>query len=79
MRWSLPDTDPPPPVDLIQPSTRARLDLGLILPGVPPTARLQTAGSFGSGRTTHRVALSCVEEMDAEVLTWLRGAYKANT
>jgi hypothetical protein len=59
---------------LIQPTTRTRVDLGLVLPGAAPTGRLQATGSFGSDRTTHRVALSSVDEVNEEVLGWLGAA-----
>jgi hypothetical protein len=62
---------------IVQPSTRTRVDLGLRLPGVAPTARLLDAGSFGSGSITHRVALATPEEVDGELAAWLRAAYDA--
>jgi hypothetical protein len=62
---------------LIQASTKNRLDLGLKLPGVAPTERLQAAGGFGSGQITHRVALTSLAEVDHEVLGWLKAAYEA--
>lgn len=61
---------------VIQPTTKSRLDVGLKLPGVEPTARLQPAGSFGSGQVTHKVALSTPAEIDAELIAWLRQAYE---
>jgi hypothetical protein len=61
---------------LIQPSTKSRIDLGLKLPGVEPTARLQAAAGFGSGQITHRVALTSAADVDDEVLGWLKAAYK---
>lgn len=60
---------------LIQASTRTRVDLGLKLPGVTPTHRLQAAGTFGSGQMSHRVALTSPEQIDAELIGWLRQAY----
>lgn len=63
---------------LAQPSTRTRMDLGLVLPGVAPAERLVAAGSFGSGRITHRVALATPADVDAAVLSWLRTAYQDN-
>jgi Domain of unknown function (DUF4287)/Domain of unknown function (DUF5655) len=60
---------------LVQPSARNRVDLGLVLPGVEPTSRLRPAGSFGTGSTTHRVALASPVDVDAEVTGWLRMAY----
>ncbi|HXV41755.1 MAG TPA: DUF5655 domain-containing protein [Anaerolineae bacterium] len=61
---------------LIQASTKSRVDLGLKLPGVEPTERLQAAAGFGSGQITHRVALASEAEVDDEVLGWLKAAYE---
>jgi hypothetical protein len=52
------------------------VDLGLKLPGVEPTERLQAAAGFGSGQITHRVALTSEAEVDDEVLGWLKAAYE---
>jgi predicted transport protein len=60
---------------LLQPSTSTLLDLGLVLPGAEETPRLRPAGSFGSGRITHRVSLAHEDEIDAELTGWLRDAY----
>jgi hypothetical protein len=62
---------------LVQPSTRTRVDVGLRLPDVEATERLADAGSFGSGNITHRVALTAVDDVDAELQGWLRAAYDA--
>jgi predicted transport protein len=62
---------------LLQASTATRLDLGLVLPGVGETERLRPAGSFGSGRTTHRVAIATAQDVDAELGLWLHAAYDA--
>jgi predicted transport protein len=62
---------------LMQPSTATRLDVGLVLDGVAETDRLRPAGSFGSGRITHRVSLAHEDEIDAELTDWLRAAYDA--
>jgi hypothetical protein len=59
---------------LLQPTTKTRLDLGLILKGVEPTSRLEPSGSFNA-MFTHRVRLDTVAEIDAEVLGWLKAAY----
>jgi hypothetical protein len=61
---------------VIQPTTKTRLDVGLKLPGVEPTPRLQPAGSFGSGQVTHQVALTTPADIDAELTGWLRQAYE---
>jgi len=62
---------------LVQPSTKTRADLGLVLEGVRAGARLEASGSFGSGRITHRVALGSPREVDAEVKRWMRDAFDA--
>jgi len=60
---------------LLQPSTPTRLDVGLVLPDAQETQRLRPAGSFGSGRISHRVSLAHEDEIDAELTGWLRDAY----
>ncbi|WP_372786597.1 DUF5655 domain-containing protein [Phenylobacterium sp.] len=59
---------------LLQPSTAARLDLGLILKGRPPKGRLEASGSFNA-MFTHRVRLAGPADLDAEVKAWLKAAY----
>jgi predicted transport protein len=61
---------------LVQPSTATRVDLGLNLKGVEPTARLEASGSF-SAMCTHRVRLESVKDVDAEVKGWLKQAYES--
>jgi predicted transport protein len=60
---------------LLQPSTATRLELGLVLADAEETPRLRPAGSFGSGRISHRVSLAHEDEIDAELTGWLREAY----
>jgi predicted transport protein len=60
---------------LIQPSTKSRVDLGLVLPGVEPSGRLAASTNFGSGNINHRVALATTDDVDAEVEGWLLQAY----
>lgn len=61
---------------LLQPSTRTRLDLGFVLKGLEPQGRLEAAGSFNA-MVSHRVRLEAVDDVDAEVLGWLKAAYDA--
>lgn len=59
---------------IVQPSTKDRLDLGLILKGDPPAGRLEAAGSWNA-MVTHRVRIASPAEADGEVAAWLGEAY----
>lgn len=59
---------------LIKPATKTRIDLGLKLPGKPTTDRLGDSGPFGT-MCTHRVQLTSVEDIDDELIGWMREAY----
>src|SRR5262244_1063959 len=58
---------------MIQPSAAGRIDVGLILPGVPPAGRLEPAGSFNA-LFTHRVRVTSADDIDPELTEWLRAA-----
>jgi hypothetical protein len=59
---------------MIQPSTANRVDVGLILPPLPPTERLEAAGSWNR-LFTHRVRLTQPADVDSELIAWLKDAY----
>lgn len=59
---------------MIQPTTATRLDIGLILKGVPPTGRLESASSFNA-LFTHRVRVNILTDVDEQLITWLKQAY----
>jgi hypothetical protein len=61
---------------LVQPSTATRVDVGLNLKEAPASGRLEPSGSF-SEMVSHRVRVSSAEEVDAELIGWLRAAYEA--
>jgi predicted transport protein len=61
---------------LAQPSTKTRVDLGIQLKGVPPEGRLEPSGPFGT-MCSHRVRLESPDDVDEEVVAWLRRAYDA--
>ena len=61
---------------IVQAATKTRVDLGLNLKGVEGTDRLEGGNPFG-GMCTHKVRLSEVGEVDDQVVTWLRDAYRA--
>lgn len=61
---------------LVQPSTATRVDVGLNLKDAPAGGRLEPSGSF-SEMVSHRVRIGSVEEVDAELVGWLRAAYES--
>ncbi len=60
---------------LIQPSTRARVDVGLNLASAKATIRLEKSGSFNA-MVSHRVRLSVAEDVDEQLIAWLQRAYQ---
>lgn len=61
----------------LQPSTRTRFDLGLVMPeGMEAGGRLLPAKNVGSGRISHMVALTSPDEVDAQLIDWLRMAFE---
>jgi predicted transport protein len=62
---------------LIKPATKTRIDLGLKIVDKPVGGRLENSGPFGT-MCTHRVRLESLENIDEEVLGWLREAYDAS-
>lgn len=59
---------------LVQPSTRTRVDVGLNLKGVEATERLEVSGSFNA-MCSHRVRVTDRDQVDDELIAWLRRAY----
>ncbi|MFP7761449.1 DUF4287 domain-containing protein [Marisediminicola sp. LYQ134] len=59
---------------IVQPSA-SRLDLGIKLPDAATTERFAAAGSWNS-MVTHRVGLRASDDLDADVVDWLRRAYE---
>jgi hypothetical protein len=61
----------------VQPTTRTRVDLGLRLEGQKPGGRLQPSRIHETMQV--QIGLTSPEEVDDEVLAWLRKAYEQNT
>jgi hypothetical protein len=59
----------------VQATTKSRVDLGLRLDHTGPAGRLLVAKNIASGTINLRIALGGPEEVDQEVLGWLRRAY----
>ncbi|MDH3709372.1 MAG: DUF4287 domain-containing protein [Cyclobacteriaceae bacterium] len=60
---------------LIKPATKSRMDLGLKLKGKPVSGRLENSGPFGT-MCSHRVKLSNADDVDAELIAWIKEAYE---
>jgi hypothetical protein len=58
---------------LVEAPSRSRLQVGLNLRGTAPTERLRSA----TGMCTHRVDLTGADDVDDELVGWLRAAYDA--
>lgn len=58
---------------LVQPGA-GRVDVGINLKGVEPAGRLEKSGSFNA-MCTHRVRVAGPEDINDELLGWLRQAY----
>ena len=60
----------------IKPTTNTRIDLGLALGALPGEGRLlETGGYAKKDRITHRIGLVSLDEIDNELIHWLRRAY----
>jgi hypothetical protein len=61
----------------IKPTTRTRIDLGLALKDTKVPKRLiDTGGLAKKDRITHRIEITTVKDIDAEVKKWLKIAYE---
>jgi hypothetical protein len=61
----------------IKPTTRTRIDVGFAFKDAPATGRLIDTGGFAKkDRITHRIPIERLEEIDDEVVHWLRKAYE---
>lgn len=60
---------------LIKPATKTRIDLGLKLKDKPTTDRLGNSGPFGS-MCTHRVQITSINDIDNELIDWMKEAYE---
>jgi len=61
----------------IKPATNTRIDVGLALGNTKPAGRLIDTGGFAKkDRITHRIEISAVKDIDAEVIRWLKLAYE---
>ena len=60
----------------IKPTTRTRIDFGFALGDTKATGRLIDTGGFAKkDRITHRIEITSIKDIDAEVKHWLKVAY----
>jgi len=59
---------------LIKPATKTRIDLGFKLKDKPTTDRLEDSGPFGT-MCTHRVRMTNISDINAELKSWIEEAY----
>lgn len=62
---------------IVQPTTNTRVDVGINLKDIPPSERLETAGSFNA-MVSHRVRVGKASEVNKELIGWLKQAYDAS-
>ena len=61
----------------IKPTTRTRVDLGLALKDTKAPKRLIDTGGFAKkDRITHRIEITSLKDIDAEVKKWIKTAYE---
>ena len=61
---------------IVQPSTKTRIDVGINLKGREPGDRLEPSGSFNA-MVSHRVRITELNQVDEELIAWLKDAYLA--
>lgn len=60
---------------IVQPSTKTRMDIGLIIKDKKSKGRLEEAGKWNA-MCTHRVRVEAKKDIDSELVNWLREAYE---
>jgi len=61
----------------IKPTTRTRIDLGLALKDTKAPKRLINTGGFEKkDRISHRIEITSLKDIDAEVKKWIKTAYE---
>ncbi|HYM96530.1 MAG TPA: DUF5655 domain-containing protein, partial [Candidatus Sulfotelmatobacter sp.] len=60
---------------MLQPGAKW-INVGIILAGTPPTARLEPAAKWNA-LFTHRVRVAAPGDVDRELKSWIRAAYDA--
>lgn len=59
---------------ILQPATKTRFEIGINLKGKSAEGKLEAINS-ANAMCSHKINLSSVDEIDAEVINWLKAAY----
>lgn len=59
---------------ILQPATKTRFKIGIILKGQAPKGKLEVI-STANAMCSHRINIAGINEMDNEVIDWIRAAY----
>ena len=59
---------------ILQPSTKTRLDVGLMLKDTPASGKLEAAGSWNA-MCTHRIKLESSADITPQLIKWIRQSY----
>jgi hypothetical protein len=61
------------------PTTKTRSDLGLRLPAAQPASgKLELAKNFAQSSVTHKIGLASADDLDEEVVGWVKRSYAEN-
>lgn len=61
----------------IKPASAKRIDFGFALGALKGSGRLEETGGFAKkDRITHRIAITSLDDIDDEVVRWLKAAYE---
>ena len=59
---------------ILQPATKTRFEIGIILKGQAPEGKLEVV-STANAMCSHRINIAGINEIDKEVIDWIRKAY----
>jgi predicted transport protein len=59
---------------ILQPSTKTRLDIGLMLKDTAATGKLEAAGSWNA-MCTHRIKLESKDDVTPQLIKWVKQSY----
>lgn len=60
---------------LLQPATKTRFEIGIILKGQQPSGKLEAINS-ANAMCSHKINLTSVSDIDSEVIQWLKQAFE---